>query len=115
MEQSSPGGRAGGGGGKYESGENTGKLERKLSLVVDFEAANKEEESKMKYKMKRLDKLKCRADTLIQSGLGELTVSLFRGSIKALFPSLDFLNALLKLYEGFALMLLFRQAQESSR
>ena len=54
---------------------------------MDFEAANKEEESKMKYKMKRLDKLKCRADALIQAGQGELTVSLFRGSIKALFPS----------------------------
>jgi len=62
-EQSSPGGlRGGGGGGKYEQGENTGKRERKLSLVVDIEAANKEEESKMKYKMHRLDKLKFRAD-----------------------------------------------------
>ena len=62
-EQSSPGGlRGGGGGGKSEQGENTGKSDRKLSLVVEIEAANKEEESKMKYKMHRLDKLKFRAD-----------------------------------------------------
>jgi hypothetical protein len=57
-QQSSPGGlRGGGGGGKYEQGENTGKRERKfpkLSLVVDTEAANKEQESKMQYKMQRL-------------------------------------------------------------
>ena len=33
-----------------------------MSLVVDIEAANTEEESKMKYKMQRLDKLKFRAD-----------------------------------------------------
>ena len=76
-EQSSPGGRGGGGGGKHEEGENTGKRERKLSLVVDTEAATKEEQSKMKYKMQRLDKLKFRADALIQAGLGELAVRLF--------------------------------------
>ena len=56
---------------------NTGKREWKLRHVVDTEAANKEEESKMKYKMQRLDKLKFRADALIQAGLGELTVRLF--------------------------------------
>ena len=77
-EQSSPGGlRGGGDGGKYEQGENTGKRERKLILVVDIEATNKEEESKMKYKIHRLDKLKFCADALIQTGLGELTVRLF--------------------------------------
>jgi hypothetical protein len=65
-----------GGEGKYEEGENTGKRERKLTLVVDTEAANKEEQSKMKYKMQRLDKLKFRADALIQAGLGELAVGL---------------------------------------
>ena len=44
---------------------------------MDTEAANKEEQSKMKYKMQRLDKLKFRADALIQAGLGELAVRLF--------------------------------------
>jgi len=48
-----------------------------LSLLVDIEVANKEDESKMKYKTHALDKLKFCADALIQTGLGELTVRLF--------------------------------------
>jgi hypothetical protein len=79
LEQSAPGGRGGGEEGKYEEGENTGKRERKfpkLSLVVDNEAANKEQESKMQYKMQRLEKLRFGANTLIQAGLGELAVRL---------------------------------------
>ena len=87
---------------KYKEGENTGKRERKLSLVVDTEVTNKEEESKMKYKMQHLDELKFRADALIQTGLGEL----FWGSITTLFPFSGSIKALL----SFELMLLFRQA-----
>jgi len=74
-----------------------------LSLVVDIEAANKEEESKMKYKMHRIDKLKFRADALIQEGLGELELRLLFETLLRLSFSL---KAFLRLSERLFLTLL---------
>ena len=65
-----------------------------MSLVVDTEAANTEDVSKMKGKMQRFDKLKFRTDALIQAALAELVLRLLFGSRNVTFP----LEALLRLY-----------------